>query len=718
MKDKIIQFISSPFILIVIALITYHRWISFDVFSSGDWWYFTQYAMKEYFPLSIWYSLFGFGNIDITLWRVPVINMPFGLFGNAGFGQEVAEKFTVFWPSLIIGNIAIFLLAKKIFKSNIPSIISSLVFNYNTYYLVSTHFLLYAAGSWAVLSFYFFIETIEKRKITYALLTGLGLFITTAYDLRATYILLMVFALYFGFQMYLSFRNVHKYLFKTIFYTLLPIAVFVALSIYWILPILNASSLASNQVLSRPLFGNEFLNILYAFTLYHPFWTGTYAAIFENQPIALHFWLIPVAALAGLLLNKKNPTILFFGLLAFIGILLTKQVGAPFTDLYKFLFENVPGFGAFREASKFYFLVILGYSILIGSCVLWLKENYTKTKKQKTITNLITVFIALLFLLNTKPYVTGEIKSMYVPREIPSGYQSFNTYLMNQDEYSRTLWFPIFTRWAANNYTHPALSSVELIPLLESYIKKEIDSMDFTTGEIALKLLQKDESNSLLDYYSVQYIVVPPQEEEKQENFFRDYGINRNAYINTLNNNEYLKKVNVDTGALAVYENSNFRPHVYVTDEKISLKDSEDTSWRNVDITFVSPSEYKISVSNVTKPFYLHFSENFHPEWKIKAGDLYWLDVINKDQYFQTDANHFKNEVSFNSFFVDPNEICKSANACQRNNDGSYIIALSLYFRPQAFLYLGGIISIFALVSILGYILLNTLKKGKNGKSN
>lgn len=716
MKNKILQLVTSPFILILIALVTYHRWLSFDTFSSGDWWYFTQYTMKEYFPLSIWYSLFGYGNIDITLWRVPVINIPFGIFGNAGFGQEIAEKFSVFWPSLIVGNIAIFLLAKKIFKSNIPSIISTIVFNYNTYYLVSTHFLLYAAGSWAVLSLYFFTEAVEKRKVSSGLLTGLSLFITTAYDLRATYILTIVFILYFIFQMYLHMRIVHKFFIKTILYAIIPFCILVLLSIYWILPLLNASSLASNQVLSRPLFGNEFLNVLYAITLHHPFWTGTYAAIFENQTIAPQFWLIPVAALAGLLFNRKDPYILFFGFLAFIGILLTKQVGAPFTDLYKFLFENIPGFGAFREASKFYFLVVLGYSILIGGLVFWLRNNYADTSNQRRFTTLVTIGIAILFLFNTKPYITGEIKSMYVPREIPEGYQTMNSFIINQNEYSRTIWFPIFTRWAANSYSHPSFSGVELIPLLESYVEKEIDSMDFTTGEIALKLLQKDQSNNILDYSSVQYIIIPPKEKEKQENFFLDYGIEREEYIKTLNNIDYLKKIDVGTDSFAVYENDNFRPHIYRTDDKIALNDNSDSKWSQISSEFISPSEYKLKVKNVAKPFYLHFSENFHPEWRVRLGNVYWLDVINKDQYFLK-AEHYKNEAAFNSFRIDPTLVCEENADCIRNKDGSFDMNMTLYFRPQAFLYMGGIISVFVLMNICIFLLIQFIRKGKNERS-
>lgn len=716
MKNKIIQFIIPILLLGSLAVLTYHRWLSFDTFTSGDWWYFTRFTMEEYFPLSIWYALFGFGSIDITLWRVPVINIPFGIFANLGYGQEVAEKLTVFWPSIIIGNVAMFLLAKKIFKSNTPSVISTIVFNYNTYYLVSTHLLLYSAAAWGVLCLYFFMQAIEYKKVHFAILSGLALFITAAYDLRATYIIIIILAIHYLFLFYLSTNNIKKFLFSTLPYAGLPVLVFILLNTYWVLPLINASSLGSNDVLARPLFGNEFLNVLYAITLYHPFWTGSYSAIFENQSIVLYFWLIPLAALSGLILNRRNPHILFFGFVALLGILLTKQVGAPFTDLYKFLFENVPGFSAFREASKFYFLIVLGYAILIGGLVDWLLKHYCKSNEQRIIRNIVVALIALLFLWNIKPYITGEIGSMYVSRTIPNGYQTLNTFLLDQKGYSRTLWYPIFTRWGVNTYSHPALSSVEMILIWDEYIKQDLDAKTYTSGELALRLLSKKNSDTLLDYASIGYIIVPPQE-ERREDFFLDYGIKREVYIQELDKIDFLDRVNIGTDAFAVYKNNNFRPQFYITQKEISIENNADyNSWEDVEGKQISPSEYKLTIRNVKEPFYLHFSENYHPEWKARIGDVDWVSVITQNGYFLPDNVHFKNEMMFNSYNLNPVTICNDNKYCQKNKDGSYDIVMTIYFRPQAFLYLGGIFSGTVLILLLGYLTYIFTKNIKYGK--
>ncbi len=52
--------------------------------------------------------------------------------------------------------------------------------------------------------------------------------------------------------------------------------------------------------------------------------------------------------------TRKREYILFFALVALVGMLLGKQVSEPFPTLYNWLYETLPGFNAFREASKFY----------------------------------------------------------------------------------------------------------------------------------------------------------------------------------------------------------------------------------------------------------------------------------------------------------------------------------------------------------------------------
>lgn len=703
MKKKIIILLLSPFTLIFIAGFTYYRWISFYTFTSGDWWYFPKESMLHFLPPSTWYSLFGLGAVDITLWRLPVINLPFYLFAVFGLGQEVAEKFVIFWPSIIVGNLSIYFLSKRIFKSKVACIISSIVFNYNTYFLATTHVLLYSAGSFALLSFLFFIKSIESRKLKYGLLVGLTLSLATYYDMRATYIIILVYIVYFFFQLITNNKPFFKYLSNTLPNIITAVFTLFLLNIFWILPLLNTRSLLGNIVLSRNLFGNTFLNLFYTLTLHHPIWTGERSIPFSTQNIYIHFWLIPFFAFLGLLLNRRNKNILFFGLVAILGILLTKQVAVPFTTIYQFLFNNLPGFGAFREASKFFLLIAIGYAILIGSLVDWLLNNFYYTKRQILSTRFIIIIILFIFLSNIIPFINGKISTIFVPRKIHKDYIVLNDYIAKQPQYFRTLWMPIFTRWGANSEYHPTLSIIDLLPVWEQFMIDIKDSKKLKTGGSALAIMQKKYSNNLVDLTSIKYLIIPLHEEES-EDFFPDYGIDRNKYISSLNNIKYLKKVNLNTEQLIIYENSNFVDlfHLSYNPIKIKVNKLENIP---VNYTIVSQSEYNITLNDITKPVYLNFSENYHTDWKLKPGEFNWFYAMFDDKYFLPDKYHLKNSVNFNSFYIEPEIICAVDDVCTRNINGSYNINFTIFFRAQSYLYFGLIISSITFISILVYLL-------------
>jgi hypothetical protein len=171
---------------------------------------------------------------------------------------------------------------------------------------------------------------------------------------------------------------VHSFI-KISFLVFLSIIIVFLLNAYWLLAFGKTGTLTVNSFFSRELFGNEFLNINYAFTLFHPFWTGKRTTEFIIQPIPFTFWLIPLVAFIGLFLQRKKKNILFFGMVALVGIFLTKQVGQPFPNLYPWLYTHFPGFNAFREASKFFFIVALGYSVLIAAFIDWMWSKWKQT---------------------------------------------------------------------------------------------------------------------------------------------------------------------------------------------------------------------------------------------------------------------------------------------------------------------------------------------------
>ena len=697
-------------VLFIVYLITHWLWIAnIHVLSSGDWGYYFNITQSQLLSLPyVWLpNSIGSINIEISMFAVNVI---WGLISSF-YNFAISERLIYMLPILLFTVISPYMLTYRLIHSKIPSIISSLVYGYNTYFLLLQTGQLTLTVSLALmpLILLLFMKVLEEKKFYYVILTSLVGFIASAYEFRVFYITVWILLFYFIY--YVLFIN-KKFNLKNIFslsiMAFLPMFFIGLLNIYWILGLSNTNSIASNVLFSRGLFGNQFLNIDYAITLFHPFWTGSKPAIFVIQPIPFYFWLIPLFAFLGLLLNRKNKDILFFGFVALLGILLTKQAAYPFNGLYLWLYSHIPGFNAFREASKFYGLIVLGYAVLIGSFVDWLWENW-KNSKFKIFGKYFLIFlIAFIFVWNTKPLITGEIGTLFIPRHIPNDYITTKNYILKQQNYFRTLWIPTYSRWSIFANQYPELGLVnEGSSDWYNFFKIIPTNLDSNTGKVMIKFMEKGYTNNLLNSSSIKYVFVPLEDKANDDDFFVYYGEPRQYYINALNKITWLKKINIGTKEIAVYENPDFRPHIYTTQEKETI--TKNVPYQKISYSFDSPTQYTFVLRDIKNPLYVNFSESYNSNWRMHIGNFNWFSVLTNKNYFLPKSWHFQNDATLSSFYINPALVCnvykvESSNGCVRNKDGSYTIYGTLYFTPQSYMYLGLIISGTTLVGILGYL--------------
>lgn len=714
------------FLLILISLVINFRWLSFDIFAYSDYSFRFSDTLKEAFGFSMWNS-YGIGDTNLMAWRLlGPENIIYSVFSLWGFDSNIADKFLLFWPLVILSAVASYCLVRKITKSNVGGIIGSFVFCFNTYFLASDnagHLLLPIAFTFAAFSLLCFIKLLDDKKSYLIVLTALSLFVTASFDLRSLYIILAVlflYALYFLFFIDGHF-NWEK-ISKNILSISLPVIIFLLLSVFWILATFKMGALIENSKLNRSLFGNSFFDITKSITLFHPFWFNGKIDWFVVQQIPFYFWFIPIIAFLGLILNRKNKNVLFFGLVSLLGIFLSKQIGEPLGFVYQWLFENFPGFNAFREATKFYFLIALGYSVLIGAFVAWLWENWNKQKWKIYAKYFLTFLIYFIFLWNTKPIITGEIGSMFVPRNLPQDYLILKDFILNQNYFFRTFWVPRDSRWGIYVNNNPKISNVGIIQdSWSNFINLENKEKKLSRQEQILDIYSKNFSNNLFDATSVKYVIVTTQDISNDGDLFIYYGGKENPkirewYISKLDKIDWLKKIDIGTKDLVVYENENYRPHIYVTKEKETIY--WEVPYEKVEFEQKNPTQYKISLKNLSLPVYLNFSESFHPDWKLRAGDFNWLRAIMEKNYFLPDDFHAKNNANLNSFKIDPEFIKQNyPGSYTENPDGSINLDLTLYFKPQSYFYLGLIISSATLVGCLGYLAYDfSRRKRKNFK--
>jgi hypothetical protein len=704
---------STLYIIIsfIIAIAVYLPLLSFNIFTYSDWVFYFSKTLKELGEFSVWNSFSNLGSVDFLFWNWP-LRLFFSLIGSFGYDFNVVDKLLIFWPMIFALPIGSYLLVKKIIHSNIGAFIGSLIFSYNTYFLsINTqgHELLTLGFVLSLFALLFFIKIIEEKKLIYSAVFLITLFWVGVYDLRSLYIILGVIIFYLIY--FWIFVNKFAIKRKNILLPFLSLLIFIFLNFYWLLPILSISALTSNENLGRLISFSEFYKLQYAITLHFPFWTNNIPKWETFIPIPWYFWIYPTLAILGLVINKKNLNIIFFGILAAIGILLTKQLHIPFDNFYEFLYKNLPGFNAFREASKFYFLIALGYSVLIGSLVAYVSNNWNKNKWLRYGQYTIIAGVVFLSLWNTIPYLTREIDSLFVPKQLPNDFKITKNFIFDQDDYFRTFWIHPSGRWILYSTNHPLIDSEVLMKNnWSAFLPFQFKSRE-KKGEIIIQNLKDKKIDKLLDLTSTKYVMVLLDDKETGDYISKAIGVSKEYVLNEMDKINYLRKINIGTKDVLVYENSNFRPHFYVTDKIESI--THDIPYEKVEYKRISSSEYKVMLKGLSKPLYVNFTEAYHSQWAMRVGDFNWLSSIFYKNYFVSNRFHMANVANLNSFLIDPNFLCKNHYSCRKNLDGSYDLNLTIFFKAQGYAYLGLFLTILSFSNIVILMFYNKIISNK-----
>jgi hypothetical protein len=722
-KDKLPAKIASFFrrdwlffvlLLSFIAIIIHLPWFKFStILTGGDWSYWPNEEVKQ--VLYSWGAWMG--NSDFGIVNVQI---PFNLFMSAwwllvhlGMTYNQAVKLTFLIPIAIFNFLSPYFLVKKLTKNNLAAFVAAIFYGTTTYGIVNQLPIqfIYAIAPLILL---LFIRAIETNRVCDWLLFVLLYWVGTCYEVRIMYVITFILLFYF---LFFHLKEIKKY-WRNI---LISSFITLALCLFWILPIIfGGISTAVATLTNRGLFGDFLFDIQRSLTLSMWNWNGGLQNIqFIPQPILWQFWILPIVLVAGFFLKQTysyRKQILFFWVLSLVGILLTKQSGVPLVSLYQWLYEHFPGFNLFREASKFYVVTALGYMGLLGYFVASLQKNLLH---KKIIFYTLIFLLCGIFLWNSKPLITGEIVSFSVSKNIPNDYLVLKEIILSDPNFSRTFWVPRYSQWGIITNEHPRISDASVNDEKWGNYTSLMSGYDvLPENEQILDPLKITNANNLFDNSSIKYVIVPLQDKANDDDFFIDYGGRENPnirqwYIDQLDKVTWLKKIDISTKDLVMYENANYRPHIYVTSE-------QETVYKNLPFTTTDwqlkdPTKYTVKLNNISKPVFLNFSEAYHQDWKLHLGNFNWFSVLLDKNYFIPDSNHFKNDAMLNSFYLDPAQIC-SGNKCEKNGDGSYNLELTLYFKPQSYFYLGLIISGTTLVGCFAYLSWDFVKRRKKDK--
>jgi len=705
-------------VLVLISLIVYWRWF----FNFGDL-FFTDWPFRFRETLTeislwpqAWVGNLNLGNINQVPFQYPIEVLK-NLLANIGFSWNLIERILFMWPTAIIAPIGSFLLIKKVINSTTGSFIGALLFSFNTYFLAAFqngHMDLMVAYSLAPLFLLFLINSYKDKSIKNIYFLIFVGFIIGVYDFRIFFSLAWISLFYFIFYI-LTEKNYNcKNIIRTIFVFITPLFIILLLNSFWLVSFIFLKGTYTIEAILRSVVHNNF-TILNSITLGYPI--REFGAVdFNFKHILTYLWVIPIIGFLGLFFNKKNKLVLFFGFITLLGIFLGKQNADPLPSVYFWLFNHIIGFSGFREASKHYYIIAIGYSVLIGAFIGYMCDKWKNTRFKNFLKYFLIILIIFVSTWNARLMINGKLDSLFVSKKIPEDYLILKKFIEKQPDYFYTLWVPNPSQWALFTNQHPVAG---LDSLVQDWVWRDKISQNFFNGNNPIMneltfILKQKYSNQLLKNSSFKYVVIFLDDKERTEqyyNLFDLYGY-RDFFIKDLDKINYLKKINIGTKDLVIYENKNFKPLLYTTNEKETIYDNIPS--QSIEYDFKSSTEYKMHIKNISHSMYLNFAQTYNPEWKLKSGSFNWLTSLWDKNYFLPDKNHFKNTANLNSFFIDPEKICQQTPNCYKNLDGSYDIELTLYFKPQSYFYLGLIISsttLFCCFTYLGYDLIKKRKK-------
>lgn len=672
-------------ILLLIGLLTHIKWSGLElIFTHGDWWYFDKLTQSSLLSKPFIWTYSGLGSPNIGISSYP-INLIWGILGQVLKNPfPLSEKVIFFLPIIIFGNIFIYLFLKKSFKSFVAITTGVIIYNLNTYFLMlqTGHLTLALAFSFAPIFIYFYQKTVANKSIFCGVVCGLAGFILGAFEFRALYITFLVCGILLFFHMTTSSRKLlnDKFeLFRLFFYGALPLFIILLLNLYWFIPSLITGSITSNSFFSRSLFGQQFSLITYPLTLFHPFWTNSSYESFVIQPIPWYAWITPILFSITIYIRKKHKTTLFFATIAIVGIFLSKHLNPPFGFVYQWLYSYLPGFNAFRESSKFYFLIMLGYAGTTASLLEYLNNKFSSGLKRLIPWSLLIISI-LPFLINSKPLITGEIGTLFVPRSVPEDYRILNDYIHEDSSFYRTLWVPTQSRWGSYSNFHPIVSISELVyKYSETIFSQPIASIEI--GKKITQLISDDKFSQILNLSKIKYVIVPLRDTGNDDDFFVNFGENREIFIQTLDAVPSLSKLDIGTKEVVIFKNNDLDKNKLIT--IYPELDSE--------IKIVRPTTINIYFDSLQYPVNLVFSQANHPGWQLRSSDE---EVVIKKI---TDTNF--NQIFSNSFEIYP--------ADGENNN----IELQLVFKPQLLVDKYVVVSFLSFLVCLFYLIIRINKK-------
>ncbi len=490
-------------LFLILVFVFWRLFLPYPLVSTDFHYVFTE-NMKIGFdlPKIIWErSSDGLGGYSvILLWAWPLDFLySFGGFLNIDF----------IWLEKILGLLPIIILSvwsiNRLFEyygiKNRARLVGIL------FYLLNTYFLLLIDGgqigvalAYSILPAVYieFKRAVGDFRLKNNLFFSLLLLLLSFFDIRIIYFLLLLILVDFIISLQKSLKSNFELFKKYIMIGLFSGLILIGIHFYWILPSILAKppSLPLNYDNPNQINFLSFATVGHAITVVAPHWPEN---IFGKlNPLRIEFVFLPMLIFITPLIRRRDRNLVYWFIIGAIGIFLTKGANPPFATVYSWLFSYIPGFSLFRDPTKFYFLIVLSYSIILGS----LCQSILQRINRLWSGIFVGLFVVYLLLI-INPIFFGKMHGMFAIPNYSKEYFALADKFRADTDYGRVLWIPYQSSLGYSSANHPTLEALRLIE------KRPFAVGTVGTYETLNFLRETPFMGEILDITGVKYIVYP-----------------------------------------------------------------------------------------------------------------------------------------------------------------------------------------------------------------
>src|SRR3989344_1311654 len=636
-------------------------------------------SILSFWQLILYYFLYtlGFG-----IRATEIISFSFYLFSSLFFSylgfKGIKNLFE--WQ---IGNIALYLAA--------------VFYTFNTYTLVILHTGNYSANfalTYALfpLTVYYFAKIIENRVnfrdlVLLATIMFIMSFYLSTFGVVTIFIICALFIGVIGYPR--NFKPIVKNL-AILGLLLMPLASYVIITTFY--EFLNIQGAVNKNPINTytMLQGGVLYPIVMRFSwaIYNS-WEGksifTYDKFFFNPFVNLSYFTL-YAVLIFFILRKKLSGVFLYIIVFFlvVSLFLAKAAQYPFGDFYLFLYNNVPFFNIFRSPySKFGMGIILTLAILFLYYAQYFKSRF------------ILVFFLLMIITQSYPLLNG---SALIGKGLKNGVDRSIQITKSYEQLNEKI-------------TSDGMSNITVLVLPPNLFGnfKTADGFNFIGQDPLRKITNANlvYLNSSFGIYRDVFENIEQHVEGESIDLLREMGISHVLLRKDVVNPNYklfddslfkdLAQLEYKDSQFILYKFKNVEP----------LVQGENVSYRRI-----SPVKYSVYIKNYKPGQEIKFLNSYHKGWGVyvnlnqsklcRSGDLnckLFLKPIEpadiKHAFDTPVGQHVESKTEFfNVWKIDGN--------VSTDQDGS--ASFVLYFKPQAYSYIGLIISFAILVIYAMYI--------------